>query len=460
MEMKLHKLTKSELVAKCELAGINPSKLNKTELIALLTNNSNTYLETFTKSDIFTPDSISQQMANMLRKGHNLSLLEPAVGTGNLLKYIDMDQYSNIDVFDIKESYLDAVPKHPRIQTHLCDFLKYDNGSKRYDNIILNPPYIRIQELPAEYVVYIKQTWSLLDIGNIDIYYAFLLKCLDLLADNGTMVAITPNSYIHNKSASMFRKYLFENTLIAEIIDFKEKHVFDNAAVYCCITVFSKTPPKDSLLYNGSSISYSLINSNSNKLQLLHLNTNTSSQLLRSICKVTNGIATLRDSIYIHDTRLYDEPCWRRIKTSNAYKWCIYPYSDAGVIIAETEFKAQNSKTYEYLLSMKSVLSERDHGKKKYATWYAYGRTQSIIISKKEKVIYIPSFVNPNQLPFYVEPPTLHVSCLCIEPNDVSDIPFIIETIKKNIDYINNNSSKKNNGWINLSTTILHNVPL
>jgi hypothetical protein len=53
------------------------------------------------------------------------------------------------------------------------------------------------------------------------------------------MVSITPNSYLYNKSALGLRKYLFDNGYVKEI-DFKEKKVFADASVYCCIH-FHKT---------------------------------------------------------------------------------------------------------------------------------------------------------------------------------------------------------------------------
>ena len=46
-------------------------------------------LHIFTKCDIFTPDNISQLMSSKL--SHRGSLLEPCVGTGNLLKFINAD---------------------------------------------------------------------------------------------------------------------------------------------------------------------------------------------------------------------------------------------------------------------------------------------------------------------------------------------------------------------------------
>jgi hypothetical protein len=157
---------------------------------------------------------------------------------------------------------------------------------------------------------------------------------------------------------------------------------------------------------------------------------------------------------------LYDEPCWKLLKTSTSHKYCIYPYSDNGVIIDETTFKTANPNTYNYLVGKKTILAERDRGNKTYVTWYAYGRSQSIKISKKEKVIYIPTMINPNDLKYTIEPPKLHSGCLCIEPSDTNDIPKIIECIKNNTDYLFKNSSKKNNGWINLSTTLLYELCL
>ena len=80
----------------------------------------------------------------------------------------------------------------------------------------------------------------------------------------------------------------------------------------------------------------------------------------------------MRDKIFIHETKIYDEPCWEKIYTTNTYKYIIYPYID-GNLIDETSFKKNNPKTYEYLLSQKDELGNRDKGKIKYKNWYAYG---------------------------------------------------------------------------------------
>src|SRR5436309_887487 len=138
----------------------------------------------FDNCDIFTPNIISEKMASyLLNKG---SLLEPSCGTGNLLKYINIKKYKKIDLYDIKQSYLNECPDKKNINKYCEDFLKKD-FKEPYNNIIMNPPYIKFQNLSIEYRNFIKQKWNILNTGNIDIYYAFIMKCLEILMDDGIM---------------------------------------------------------------------------------------------------------------------------------------------------------------------------------------------------------------------------------------------------------------------------------
>lgn len=411
-------------------------------------------LENFTRCDIFTPDIISKQMSEKLHNTGNI--LDPCVGTGNLLKFINFDNYNEIDVYELKLNYLNTI-NNDKINKFNKDFLK-DNISKKYKNIILNPPYIKIQDLTTEYREYIKNNYEIIDSGNIDIYYAFLLKCLNLLEDDGIMISITPNSYLYTKSAYKLRKYLIENNYIKEIIDFGYKKVFKEASVYCCITIFSKIK-KNTIIYNNIEIPIKNISKNDYFITVNNLSSNVTNKLLKDVCKISNGIATLRDNIYIHKNKLYDEPCWKEIINRKEIKYIIFPYND-GKIINEEEFKEQNPLTYDYLLLNKDELAKRDNGNKKYPKWYSFGRTQSIIISKKEKVIYIPSFIDPNKNDYLtIGTPKLYYSSLCIEPYNINDIDNISNSIKKNIKFLESISSKRAHGWINISSSNLYKIP-
>jgi hypothetical protein len=124
-------------------------------------------LAKFTKCDIFSPDEISQIMATKINKRG--SLLEPAVGSGNLLKFLNIHDYTSIDVFEIKKQYLDQINDDAGIvRKHAEDFIKYDYDSQtKYDNIIMNPPYIKIQDLSVDYRKYIKDAFPILNTGSV-----------------------------------------------------------------------------------------------------------------------------------------------------------------------------------------------------------------------------------------------------------------------------------------------------
>ena len=54
----------------------------------------------------------------------------------------------------------------------------------------------------------------------------------------------------------------------------------------------------------------------------------------------------------------------------------------------------------------------------------------------------------------------LFQGALCIEPYNENDIERIVEYITTNINFINNNSSKRSGGWINISSRVLYEIPL
>jgi len=310
------------------------------------------------KSHIWTPNNISKQMASYLYKDGDL--LEPAVGKGNLLSYVDVDKYNCIDVFDINRPYLDECISNEHIYKYCADFLKTDI-SKMYKNIIMNPPYIKLQDLSQQYRQFIKTKWDILNNGNIDIYFAFIIKCIEHLHNDGIMVSITPNSYIYNKSAHKLRKYLIGNRYIQQIIDFKDLKVFPQVSVYCCITIFSKTK-KQTFIYNDVTYDYNNVCKHSYNIFTVPKKTNTLT--IGDVCEISNGIATLRDKIYIHSEKLYDEECWKIIVTPKKDKWIIFPYNETGVLIKEDVFKNNNPMTYAYLQNHATELNKRDKGKK------------------------------------------------------------------------------------------------
>jgi len=279
------------------------------------------------------------------------------------------------------------------------------------------------------------------------------------LDDDGIMVAITPNSYLYNKSALLLREYFIKNKYISEIIDFKSEKVFDKVSTYCCITVFTKQY-KDTFIYNGKIINYSDI---TNKEYNIFSPANTNnSKTLNDICTIKNGIATLRDKIYIHKYKLHNEPCWKEITNGDKNMWCIYPYDNDATILEEDYFKDNNPLTYKYLENNKDELSKRDKGNKVYPKWYSYGRTQSLKISTKDKVMYVPTLSDPENIIYKIDTPKLYIGCLGLEiiKDDNYTLEYVKGILEKNKQFIIDNSSKRGGGWLNMSSRILKQISI
>ena len=404
--------------------------------------------------DVFTPTNISAQMASYLSSAG--TLLEPACGKGDLLTNLDMSLYSRVDMFDIKEQYLAQCPIGSHIRKFCTDFLMYETD-ETYDNIISNPPYIRFQDLSSEYRKQLQDRWPILRKGNVDIYYAFILRCVEQLSSNGVMVIITPNSYLYNKSAYALRQYLIDNKLLREIVDFGSEKVFDGICTYCCITVIDK---KDKKLfsYNGKNIHYNTVDDYN--IFKTHIDGGTRRSLLGEHCKVSNGLATLADKVFVHDKRLYREPCWREVFSGMKSKWCIFPYLN-GVLLPEATFAEDNPQTYAFLRTKQGALANRDKGRKKYPGWYAYGRTQALKIPEGKDVLYIPTLLNPRDVTLCIKKATLFRNCIAVEVvNPGYSVHQIAGAIQNNVGLLELHCPKRGNGWLGISTTVLKQIPL
>ena len=396
--------------------------------------------------DVFTPPEVASKMRSYLPPFVE-RLLEPSVGTGSLLRVMD-GCYTHADVYDINTTYLDQVPDTPSINKNCTNFLTAAI-STTYDAILMNPPYLRYQEMSDELRSQVRGLSDILRKGNVDLYVAFLVKCIQLLSPTGTLVAIVPSTWRYNKSAAGFRDWLTTNRLIHAIHDYGSKKIFKGVNVYCCILVVTKSS-KHTYLLNDTPILYE------------EVHTEAPTQQLGDICDITNGVATLCDSAFIHDTPLFDEPCWKPIlKVSlQITRSIIYPYDTDGKIIPEDRFKADNPQTYAYLDQHRAALANRDRGHKQYETWYAFGRKQGLKIPTSTQSVYVSTLCAPS-LPTSVAPTTLFYSGIRITPNDPSltceDVQAIIAAQR---DRIANACSKRSNDWINVTSTSLRGLPV
>ena len=78
----------------------------------------------------------------------------------------------------------------------------------------MNPPYIKFQNLSIEYRNFIKQKWNILNTGNIDIYYAFIMKCLEIIPLESEVRQILYKNLFSQKSFNLING-IFEKIFIS-----------------------------------------------------------------------------------------------------------------------------------------------------------------------------------------------------------------------------------------------------
>lgn len=390
------------------------------------------------KFDVFTPPEIAQQMQSYLPTQG--ALLEPSVGKGALIAGLT----GEMDVYDINPTYMESV-EGPHIHKYVADFL-VEPISTVYERIISNPPFQKFQDMSDDTRKIVRSIHACLSGGNIDMYVAFLVKCIYVLSDTGTFVAICPSTWLFNMSCRKFREFLYSNRYIRHIHDFGSQKVF-SADVYCTIVVFDKTP-KTHFTYNDRRIEYG------SRLPRSLINVPTDAPTLASVASIQNGIATLCDKVFIHKVRMFDEPCWKPILkvSKQAEMWAIVP------TLPEDAFKRNNPHTYAYLETHRAVLAQRDRGNKVYPAWYMYGRQQGLVVPDTPTSVYISTMCNPDlSKSIHIGPTRLFYSGIRITPTTVSCEAIVRALLREDF---TTRCSKRSKDWLNMTTSVLKTVTI
>ena len=265
-------------------------------------------------------------------------------------------------------------------------YKEYENS---FDIVIGNPPYVRIHNT----VENLKQ-FNYCQVGMTDLYIAFYEMGIRMLNKNGKLCYINPSSIFNSKAASILRKDIISKKILAKVIDFKHKQLFEKITTYSTIILLNKNHNKNRLFFSNSyqnfiTLKYEdiFINQNfyfsKNKKDLVlfkKIITNTKT----SPIEVKNGIATLADSVFIRDNfEVKSRHIVNIYKASTGKeKECFFPYDKNFNILKQDQLDLNFFK--KYLEKFKDILKKRSSENKKH--WWAFGRSQAIKDFYKEKI--------------------------------------------------------------------------
>ena len=317
-----------------------------------------------------------------------------------------------------------------------------------FDLILGNPPYVCSRNMNNDTKKLMKE-WSSCRTGHPDLYIPFFQIGYELLKKDGILGYITVNSFINSVNGRAIREYFEEEKALLKIVDFGDEQVFQSRMTYTCLCFIQKN-------HNGF-VSYTQEKSSGlkelKKLEFIeekyedldsfkgwNLKNNTYVKEIESrgtpfgeIYDTKSGIATLKNIVYIfkpikeddkyyyiyENTPIEKEICKDIVNSNKLAKYddfdelvekIIFPYRHnedrKPIFIKQNEFMKKYPKTYDYLLTKKKLLSERDKGNGKYLDWYAFGRNQSLEL-RKEK-LFFPQLVKKGFKTFYSEDENLY----------------------------------------------------
>ncbi len=201
---------------------------------------------TGTISFIETPSDIAQLMVDLVslnfKKKKDAVILDSGCGKGIFLKELQKKNFTKVEGIELNQAlYKICKGEFPNLKIYNNNYLTWDT-KKRYDIIIGNPPYAHYNALPSEVK---EQVFEIVKNKESDIYYAFMLKSIDLLREGGELIYIVPYSFFYNTFAKTVREKIISNGYLDLVIDLDEIRLFKGENPETIILKFVKKKPKE-----------------------------------------------------------------------------------------------------------------------------------------------------------------------------------------------------------------------
>lgn len=220
----------------------------------------------------FTPYDISIFMSEWILKNskRGMKVLDPAAGLGifaRSLKSLNDRKEKDISIIgyeidnklinNLKQVYDDLELRYKIINS---DFLE-GSWTEKFDGIIANPPYYKHHYIKNKEQLYQKMC---IEAGfkfsiQTNIYCWFLIKSMNMLADNGRLAFIVPSEFLNANYGVGIKKYLIQSGLDLHLLNISfENNVFKNAITTSIIILAHKSKQKNSFInfYNVTDISF------------------------------------------------------------------------------------------------------------------------------------------------------------------------------------------------------------
>ena len=483
---------------------------------------------------VYTPEWVVKLMTEILfsNQFYNVSICDPACGAGAFLNQIvdvvcanakatpkrfddcmaTLDQLTGFDIDHpalelcrrtLTSTFLKHFPSHtsPKWNLHNIDGIEEQQWKKyegRFDFVIGNPPYVRIQHLEQHRRDKISEgQWQLVG-GCTDLYMIFYEYGIRLLKENGSMSYITPSSWMKSLSGRGFRNFL-RKLHVNSIYDFGDYQVFPGVTTYTAIMTMTNKQqanqmvPAHKYLNGGFKDGYVVNTTEKIWYASESKGTELSSDFvpLKRVSNIRVGIQTLLDSVFIvpiieesenHGNeyfkfkslnggswRLIEKEITKKIVKASVMKngrdpehrILIYPYSEGGELLEEEYIETEYPYAYAWLRENKRKLELRDKGRATKYRWYEYGRSVGIKTGFGQKILTSGMNLRPN-FQLCSDEDTLFYSGYAIQPLPYVSFGALLRQLNSDrmLTFIQERSKPFRNGWFSYAKTYIQEFPI
>jgi len=343
---------------------------------------------------------VNRYCRDFLSKSNDINILKNELET--YIHAIELDSHE----LEICAMRCDEVARSFGINKIKWDFyntnaLECDIFNDKMDFVVGNPPYVRTHNLKANKSLLGKYLFN--NSGMTDLYITFYEIGLHMLNSTGRLTYISPSSFFTSLAGRTMRDYLYRNNLITKLCDLKHFQPFA-ATTYTTIVALNKKN------INKKQLSYYLFNKKeqapffiddlhyddfyingnfyfSNKKNLVEFKKILTNNTKTDIC-IKNGYATLADGVFINDFDQISSNFIIPVIKASSGKWTkiFYPYDENGNFIPE-DLISRDKQLYNYLqLNKDKLLKRSNENKNSRVFWYAFGRSQGIKDTQKNKL--------------------------------------------------------------------------
>lgn len=254
---------------------------------------------------VFTKKEVADLMVSFLEKDADASLLDPCFGGGVFINSAIQFGYKDIDGYEIDRNlYEDVKGKHPFLNLRNENFLQASE-CKKYDGIVMNPPYIRHEKInDLESIGITKKILSEEDIflslpSSANLYMYFIIKSLYLLKNEGDLVVVFPSSWLLSKNGRSFEKTIYSMCSLIKQIHISGELFEKYAMVDVIVLHLRKSKIKYPVIINNASLINGVISFEENKEIEERLELGFSASF-PEIAKIRRGLTTGNNEMFIN----------------------------------------------------------------------------------------------------------------------------------------------------------------